>query len=132
MFLTILILIQNNLFEKENQVFIMLVCVLFQLVCKRNIQFGFFSQELLVEEITSIIKEEAVPLTFDGDTRFLNFSTFGRQAPTFISIVRDPLDPRMLHRSNQIISLFVSLKKVTKIIFFSFFQISNRRIFSDL
>ncbi|XP_043468853.1 heparan sulfate 2-O-sulfotransferase 1-like isoform X1 [Leptopilina heterotoma] len=55
-------------------------------------------QELLVEEITSIIKQEAVPLSFDGDVRFLNFSSFDRQAPTFISLVRDPLDPRTLDR----------------------------------
>ncbi|XP_074113831.1 heparan sulfate 2-O-sulfotransferase 1-like isoform X2 [Cotesia typhae] len=47
-------------------------------------------QELLVEEITSIIKQEAVPLSFDGDIKFLNFEKFDRQAPTFISLVRDP------------------------------------------
>ncbi|XP_043494605.1 uronyl 2-sulfotransferase-like [Polistes fuscatus] len=55
-------------------------------------------QELLVEEITSIIKQEAIPLSFDGDVRFLNFSEFGRQAPTFLALVRDPLDPRTLYR----------------------------------
>ncbi|XP_024945526.1 heparan sulfate 2-O-sulfotransferase 1 [Cephus cinctus] len=53
-------------------------------------------QELLVEEITSIIRQEAVPLSFDGDVRFLNFSAFGRQSPTYISLVRYPLDPRNL------------------------------------
>ncbi|EZA60181.1 hypothetical protein DMN91_010126 [Ooceraea biroi] len=55
-------------------------------------------QELLVEEITSIVRQEAIPLTFDGTVRFLNFSKFGRQGPTFISLVRDPLDPRMWGR----------------------------------
>ncbi|XP_066586139.1 uronyl 2-sulfotransferase-like [Prorops nasuta] len=55
-------------------------------------------QELLVEDITSIIRQEAVPLSFDGNVRFLNFSAYGRQAPTFISLVRDPLDPRILER----------------------------------
>ncbi|XP_035719834.1 uronyl 2-sulfotransferase-like [Vespa mandarinia] len=55
-------------------------------------------QELLVEEITSIIRQEAIPLSFDGDIRFLNFSEFGRQAPTFLALARDPLDPRALHR----------------------------------
>ncbi|XP_063974450.1 uncharacterized protein LOC135161096 isoform X2 [Diachasmimorpha longicaudata] len=50
-------------------------------------------QELLVEEITSIIRQEAIPLSFDGDVRFLNFSQFGRQAPVFTSLVRDPMDP---------------------------------------
>lgn len=55
-------------------------------------------KELLVEDITTIIRREAVPLTFDADQRFLNFSTFGRQAPTFISMVRDPMDPQILRR----------------------------------
>ncbi|XP_008216617.1 heparan sulfate 2-O-sulfotransferase 1 isoform X3 [Nasonia vitripennis] len=55
-------------------------------------------QELLVEEVTSIIRQEAIPLSFDGDVRFLNFSAFGRQAPTYISLVRDPLDPKTLER----------------------------------
>ncbi|XP_011300835.1 uronyl 2-sulfotransferase [Fopius arisanus] len=55
-------------------------------------------QELLVEEITSIIRQEAIPLSFDGDVRFLNFSQFGRQAPVFASLVRNPMDPRTLQR----------------------------------
>lgn len=55
-------------------------------------------QELLVEEITSIIRQEAIPLTFDGDVRFLSFSEFGRQGPTFISLVRNPLNPRIWQR----------------------------------
>ncbi|XP_011498402.1 PREDICTED: heparan sulfate 2-O-sulfotransferase 1-like [Ceratosolen solmsi marchali] len=55
-------------------------------------------QELLVEEITSIIRQEAIPLSFDGDVRFLNFSAFGRQSPTYVSLVRDPLDPKTLDR----------------------------------
>ncbi|TGZ51151.1 uronyl 2-sulfotransferase [Temnothorax longispinosus] len=58
-------------------------------------------QELLVEEITGIIRQEAIPLTFDGDVRFLNFSEFGRQGPTFISLVRDPLDPRIWQRNKK-------------------------------
>ncbi|KAL0122764.1 hypothetical protein PUN28_007454 [Cardiocondyla obscurior] len=55
-------------------------------------------QESLVEEMTSIIRQEAIPLTFDGDVRFVNFSEFGRQGPTFVSLVRDPLDPRTWQR----------------------------------
>ncbi|XP_025990483.2 uronyl 2-sulfotransferase isoform X2 [Solenopsis invicta] len=55
-------------------------------------------QELMVEEITNIIRQEAIPLTFDGDVRFLNFSEFGRQGPTFISLVRNPLKPRIWQR----------------------------------
>ncbi|KAL6442988.1 hypothetical protein ACFW04_002766 [Cataglyphis niger] len=52
-------------------------------------------QELLVEDVMNIIRQEAIPLTFDGDVKFLNFSAFGRQGPTFISLVRNPLDPRI-------------------------------------
>ncbi|XP_029045001.2 uronyl 2-sulfotransferase-like [Osmia bicornis bicornis] len=55
-------------------------------------------QELLVEEVTNIIRQEAIPLSFDGDVRFLNFSKFGRQAPTFISLVRNPIGARTLQR----------------------------------
>ncbi|KAJ8676490.1 hypothetical protein QAD02_012277 [Eretmocerus hayati] len=55
-------------------------------------------QELLVEEVTSIIRQEAIPLSFDGDVRFLNFSAYGRQAPSFISLIRNPLDPKTLER----------------------------------
>nr|XP_031832382.1 uronyl 2-sulfotransferase-like isoform X1 [Nomia melanderi] len=53
-------------------------------------------EELLVEEITNIIRQEAVPLSFDGDVRFLNFSKYGRQPPSFISLVRNPLNVRNL------------------------------------
>ncbi|KAK0175243.1 hypothetical protein PV327_009007 [Microctonus hyperodae] len=55
-------------------------------------------QELLIEEITGIIRQEAIPLSFDGSVRFLNFSQFGRQAPVFISMVKNPLDIRISHR----------------------------------
>ncbi|XP_016919894.2 uronyl 2-sulfotransferase-like [Apis cerana] len=48
-------------------------------------------EELLVEEITNIIRQEAIPLSFDGDVRFLNFSKFGRESPSFISLVRNPI-----------------------------------------
>ncbi|XP_053976276.1 uronyl 2-sulfotransferase-like isoform X1 [Hylaeus volcanicus] len=55
-------------------------------------------EELLVEEITNIIRQEAIPLSFDGNVRFLNFSKFGRQAPTFISLVRNPIGAQNLQR----------------------------------
>lgn len=51
-----------------------------------------------MEEVTNIIRQEAIPLSFDGDVRFLNFSKFGRQAPTFISLVRNPIGARTLQR----------------------------------
>ncbi|XP_043259976.1 uronyl 2-sulfotransferase-like [Colletes gigas] len=55
-------------------------------------------EELLVEEITNIIKQEAIPLSFDGNVRFISFSKFGRQAPTFISLVRNPMGAQNLQR----------------------------------
>ncbi|KZC10474.1 PREDICTED: uronyl 2-sulfotransferase-like [Dufourea novaeangliae] len=58
-------------------------------------------EELLVEEITNIIRQEAIPLTFDGDVRFLNFSKFGRQPPSFISLVRNPLHVQNVQRYHE-------------------------------
>ncbi|XP_076765490.1 uronyl 2-sulfotransferase [Xylocopa sonorina] len=58
-------------------------------------------EELLVEEITNIIRQEAIPLTFDGDVRFLNFSKFGRQSPTFISLVRNPIGVQNFQRYHE-------------------------------
>ncbi|XP_014224645.1 heparan sulfate 2-O-sulfotransferase hst-2-like [Trichogramma pretiosum] len=55
-------------------------------------------QELLVEEVTNIIRQEAIPLSFDGDVRFVNFATYGRPSPTYISLIRDPLDPKTISR----------------------------------
>ncbi|XP_057335865.1 uronyl 2-sulfotransferase-like [Microplitis mediator] len=60
-------------------------------------------QEFLVEDITDIIKQEAIPLSFDGNIRFLNFSKFGRQTPSFISIVRDPRDIYLSNRNKSAI-----------------------------
>ncbi|XP_076285633.1 heparan sulfate 2-O-sulfotransferase 1 isoform X2 [Lasioglossum baleicum] len=58
-------------------------------------------EELLVEEITNIVRQEAIPLSFDGDVRFLNFSKFGRQPPSFIALVRNPLHARNLQRYHE-------------------------------
>ncbi|XP_076179916.1 uncharacterized protein LOC143153055 [Ptiloglossa arizonensis] len=55
-------------------------------------------EELLVEEITNIVRQEAIPLSFDGNVGYLNFSKFGRQAPTFVSLVRNPLGVQNLQR----------------------------------
>ncbi|XP_014471368.1 PREDICTED: uncharacterized protein LOC106742685 [Dinoponera quadriceps] len=60
--------------------------------------YDFQNHELLVEEMTSIIKQEAILLSFDGDVRFLNFSEFDRQRPSYISLVRDLLDLRLWRR----------------------------------
>jgi hypothetical protein len=49
-------------------------------------------QEELVEEVTRKVRDEAVPVTFDRHVYFLNFSHFDRQSPTYINLVRDPVD----------------------------------------
>ena len=50
------------------------------------------SQEELVEEVTKRVRDEAVPVTFDRHVYFLNFSLYDRQSPTYINLVRDPID----------------------------------------
>jgi dermatan/chondrotin sulfate uronyl 2-O-sulfotransferase UST len=49
-------------------------------------------QEELVEEVTKRVRDEAVPVTFDRHVYFLNFSQYDRQSPTYINLVRDPID----------------------------------------
>ena len=51
-----------------------------------------FLQEELVEEVTQKVRDEAVPTSFDRHVYFLNFSQFDRQSPTYINLVRDPID----------------------------------------
>ncbi|PSN39230.1 hypothetical protein C0J52_24161 [Blattella germanica] len=49
-------------------------------------------QEELVEEVTQRVRDEAVPVSFDRHVYFLNFSHFDKQSPTYINLVRDPID----------------------------------------
>ncbi|KAJ9587280.1 hypothetical protein L9F63_019194 [Diploptera punctata] len=49
-------------------------------------------QEELVEEVTQRVRDEAVPVSFDRHVYFVNFTQFDRQSPTFINLVRDPID----------------------------------------
>ncbi|GJQ75270.1 hypothetical protein Trydic_g13560, partial [Trypoxylus dichotomus] len=70
-------------------------------------QFGYLSQipqadtihftmrklkEELVDAIQNRIRQEAIPLCFDKPVHFINFSSFDRQSPTYINLVRDPVD----------------------------------------
>jgi len=54
-----------------------------------------------VEEVTNKVRDEAVPVTFDRHVYFLNFSQYDRQSPTYINLVRDPID-KAASRSDQI------------------------------
>uniref|UniRef100_A0A1B6DBH8 Sulfotransferase domain-containing protein n=1 Tax=Clastoptera arizonana TaxID=38151 RepID=A0A1B6DBH8_9HEMI len=49
-------------------------------------------QEKLVEKVTDALHDETIPLTFDRHVYFVNFTSFGRQSPTFLNLVRDPID----------------------------------------
>lgn len=41
---------------------------------------------------TEVLRREALPVAFHGDLYFTNFSTFDRQSPAFVSLVRDPVE----------------------------------------
>lgn len=45
-----------------------------------------------MEEVTKKVRDEAVPVSFDRHVYFLNFSQFDRQSPTYINLVRDPVE----------------------------------------
>ncbi|XP_049829942.1 uronyl 2-sulfotransferase-like [Schistocerca gregaria] len=49
-------------------------------------------QESLVETIMKTIRDEAVPVAFDRHVYFINFTLFDKQSPTYINLVRDPVD----------------------------------------
>ncbi|XP_046681036.1 heparan sulfate 2-O-sulfotransferase 1-like [Homalodisca vitripennis] len=49
-------------------------------------------QEQLVEKITESLHDATIPLSFDRHVYFINFTSFGRQSPTYINLVRDPVD----------------------------------------
>ncbi|KAK5644393.1 hypothetical protein RI129_005693 [Pyrocoelia pectoralis] len=49
-------------------------------------------QEKVIRTVNGITGKHAVPLSFDRHMHFINFTSFGRQSPTFISLIREPLD----------------------------------------
>ncbi|KAF7275078.1 hypothetical protein GWI33_012204 [Rhynchophorus ferrugineus] len=48
-------------------------------------------QENITEQMNLIRREMAVPLSFDRNTDFINFTYFDKQSPTYLSLVRDPV-----------------------------------------
>ncbi|XP_018561941.1 uronyl 2-sulfotransferase-like [Anoplophora glabripennis] len=56
-------------------------------------------QEALVFEMYDIIRKEAIPLSFDRHVYFINFTKFDRQLPTYINLIRDPVD-KILSRTS--------------------------------
>lgn len=51
-----------------------------------------YFQELFVDEVTDIIRDKAVPLTFDRHVYFINFTAFDKQSPKYINLIRDPAE----------------------------------------
>nr|CAI5818742.1 unnamed protein product [Callosobruchus analis] len=49
-------------------------------------------QENLVYEVYDRMKKEAVPLSFDRHVYFINFTSFDRQLPVYINLIRNPVD----------------------------------------
>ncbi|CAH0554605.1 unnamed protein product [Brassicogethes aeneus] len=49
-------------------------------------------QEELVEEFYDILRKQPVRLSFDRHTYFVNFTSFDKQSPTYINLIRDPID----------------------------------------
>ncbi|KAJ8977464.1 hypothetical protein NQ317_014551 [Molorchus minor] len=49
-------------------------------------------QEELVYEIYNVIRKEAIPLSFDRHVYFINFTSFDKQMPTYVNLIRDPVD----------------------------------------
>ena len=45
----------------------------------------------VVEEVQSL----PTPAVYDRHTHFINFESFGRQAPAYINVVRDPVDRKV-------------------------------------
>ncbi|KAJ1531460.1 hypothetical protein ONE63_000138 [Megalurothrips usitatus] len=52
-------------------------------------------QEELVAEVTDTLRRQALPVVFSGAVYFTNFSTFDRQSPTYVSLLRDPVERAM-------------------------------------
>ncbi|KAK4875228.1 hypothetical protein RN001_011650 [Aquatica leii] len=57
-------------------------------------------QEEVVYNITDLTRNYAIPLTFDSQMRFINFSLFDKQSPTFINLIRDPVEQIISRISN--------------------------------
>ncbi|CAH1153867.1 unnamed protein product [Phaedon cochleariae] len=49
-------------------------------------------QEYLVYDMFDMMKRQAVPLSFDRHVYFINFTNFDRQFPTYINLLRNPVD----------------------------------------
>lgn len=49
-------------------------------------------QEQFVDAVYDVIRRQAVPLIFDRQIQFVNFTAFGKQSPTYINLIRNPAE----------------------------------------
>jgi dermatan/chondrotin sulfate uronyl 2-O-sulfotransferase UST len=64
-----------------------------------------FSQEEFVDDVYRVMRDEAVPLSLDRQLHFVNFTSFDKQSPTFINLIREPAD-KALSRLTILLCLF--------------------------
>lgn len=48
-------------------------------------------KEEVVDEIYDIRRNLAIPLSFDRNVYFINFTSFDKQLPTYINLIRHPV-----------------------------------------
>lgn len=51
-----------------------------------------FFQEELIESTYQRMRNEAIPVSFDKSIYFVNFTQYDRQSPTYLNIIRDPIE----------------------------------------
>ncbi|XP_060528607.1 uronyl 2-sulfotransferase-like isoform X3 [Cylas formicarius] len=71
-------------------------------------------QEKLVYDFYDIRKSAAIPLSFDKNVHFINFTTFDRQLPTYINLIRDPVEKVMTREPNNAWALKTAIENVEK------------------
>lgn len=49
-------------------------------------------QKIYTTEISNMIREQAIPLSFDKSIYFVNFTEFSIQSPIHVNLIRDPFD----------------------------------------
>ncbi|XP_017768852.1 PREDICTED: uronyl 2-sulfotransferase-like [Nicrophorus vespilloides] len=64
-------------------------------------------QEEFVDDFYKTVRDEAVPLCFDRNMYFINFTRFDKQSPTYINLIRDPAD-YLISRFNHLMGKKVS------------------------
>ncbi|KAL1132820.1 hypothetical protein AAG570_010772 [Ranatra chinensis] len=53
----------------------------------------------LVDEVMRRLQQEALPLSFDRHVYFINFTSHGQQSPTYLNLVRDPIQKLISSRA---------------------------------